>query len=90
MRPLGECFARRRGKGDLYYSWAHFERLGGGGDSRCAWARCGRTPTSSAARSCWSGTQLPPYAPHLNPVEGIRSVLRRTTQANRVFTTSRV
>ncbi|MEW2275621.1 transposase [Streptomyces sp. SID685] len=29
--------------------------------------------------------QLPPYAPALNPVEGIWSVLRRTTTANRAF-----
>ncbi|AXG78990.1 IS630 family transposase [Streptomyces paludis] len=29
---------------------------------------------------------LPPYAPDLNPVEGIWSVLRRTTQANTAFT----
>lgn len=31
--------------------------------------------------------QLPPYAPDLNPVEGIWSVLRRTTTANRAFKT---
>ncbi|MEV4399995.1 transposase [Nonomuraea sp. NPDC049607] len=30
--------------------------------------------------------QLPTYAPDLNPVEGIWSVLRRTTLANRAFT----
>lgn len=30
--------------------------------------------------------QLPAYAPDLNPVEGIWSILRRTTQANRAFT----
>ncbi|HEY5833340.1 MAG TPA: transposase [Streptomyces sp.] len=30
--------------------------------------------------------QLPPYAPDLNSVEGIWSVLRRTTTANRAFT----
>lgn len=30
--------------------------------------------------------QLPTYAPDLNPVEGVWSVLRRTTQANRAFT----
>ncbi|MFD5989711.1 transposase [Streptomyces cyaneofuscatus] len=29
---------------------------------------------------------LPPYAPDLNPVENIWSVLRRTTQANTAFT----
>ncbi|MBB4789532.1 transposase [Streptomyces nodosus] len=29
--------------------------------------------------------QLPPYAPDLNPAEGIWSVLRRTTTANRAF-----
>ncbi|WP_435799774.1 IS630 family transposase [Streptomyces goshikiensis] len=29
---------------------------------------------------------LPPYAPDLNPVEGIWSILRRTTQANTAFT----
>lgn len=29
---------------------------------------------------------LPPYAPDLNPVEGIWSVLRRTSQANTAFT----
>ncbi|WP_432040936.1 IS630 family transposase [Streptomyces chartreusis] len=29
--------------------------------------------------------QLPPYAPDLNPVEGIWPVLRRTTTANRAF-----
>jgi transposase len=30
--------------------------------------------------------QLPSYAPDLNPVEGIWSILRRTTLANRAFT----
>nr|WP_234342086.1 transposase [Streptomyces leeuwenhoekii] len=30
--------------------------------------------------------QLPSYAPDLNPVEGIWSVIRRSTQANTVFT----
>ncbi|MFE9312888.1 transposase [Streptomyces sp. NPDC088353] len=29
---------------------------------------------------------LPPYAPQLNPVEGIWSLLRRRCQANTVFT----
>ncbi|WP_373559104.1 transposase [Streptomyces sp. SA15] len=29
--------------------------------------------------------QLPPYAPDLNPVEGMWSVMRRTTVANRAF-----
>lgn len=29
--------------------------------------------------------QLPSYAPDLNPVEGIWSILRRTTTANRAF-----
>ena len=29
---------------------------------------------------------LPSYAPDLNPVEGIWSILRRTTQANTAFT----
>ncbi|MEV4193332.1 transposase [Streptomyces toxytricini] len=29
---------------------------------------------------------LPPYAPDLNPVEGIWSILRRTSQANTAFT----
>lgn len=29
--------------------------------------------------------QLPPYAPDLKPVEGIWSVLRRSTTANRAF-----
>lgn len=29
---------------------------------------------------------LPPYAPDLNPVDGIWSVLRRTSQANTDFT----
>lgn len=29
--------------------------------------------------------QLQPYAPDLNPVEGIWSVLRRSTTANRAF-----
>ncbi|MFF7648313.1 transposase [Streptomyces sp. NPDC007983] len=29
--------------------------------------------------------QLPPYAPDLNPVEGIWSALRRTVSANRAF-----
>ncbi|MGP3952289.1 transposase, partial [Streptomyces sp. 7N604] len=29
--------------------------------------------------------QLPSYAPDLNPVEGIWSILRRTTLANRAF-----
>ncbi|GHB85147.1 hypothetical protein GCM10010347_65160 [Streptomyces cirratus] len=30
--------------------------------------------------------RLPPYAPDLNPVEGIWSILRRTSQANTAFT----
>jgi transposase len=30
--------------------------------------------------------QLPAYAPDLNPVEGLWSVLRRTSLANRAFT----
>lgn len=29
---------------------------------------------------------LPPYAPGLNPVEGIRSLLRRSSQTNAAFT----
>lgn len=29
---------------------------------------------------------LPPYAPDLNPVEGIWSLLRRSSQANTAFT----
>ncbi|MET8509357.1 transposase [Streptomyces sp. NPDC004787] len=33
-----------------------------------------------------AGYHLPPYAPGLNPVEGIWSVLRRTTQANTAST----
>ncbi|CAM5359482.1 transposase [Streptomyces hirsutus] len=32
--------------------------------------------------------QLPPYATDFNPVEGIWSVLRRTTAANRAFADS--
>lgn len=30
---LVEYFTRRRSRGDLFYSGAHFERLGGGGDA---------------------------------------------------------
>ncbi|MFF8017049.1 DUF6308 family protein [Streptomyces sp. NPDC007929] len=30
---LVEYFTRRRASGDLFYSGAHFERLGGGGDA---------------------------------------------------------
>ncbi|PZH15653.1 hypothetical protein C1I97_07865 [Streptomyces sp. NTH33] len=32
VRLLVEYFTRRRSRGDLFYSGAHFERLGGGGD----------------------------------------------------------
>lgn len=39
-----------------------------------------------AARDWLTAYQLPSYAPDLNPVEGIWSVLRRTTLANRAFT----
>ncbi len=38
------------------------------------------------ARDWLTVYQLPTYAPDLNSVEGIWSVLRRTTQANRAFT----
>ncbi|MFI5680116.1 transposase [Streptomyces cellulosae] len=38
-----------------------------------------------AERDWLTVCQLPPYAPDLNPVEGIWSVLRRTTTANRAF-----
>ncbi|WP_443048099.1 transposase [Streptomyces sp. H39-S7] len=38
-----------------------------------------------AGRDWLTVFQLPPYAPDLNPVEGIWSVLRRTTTANRAF-----
>ncbi|MEO3853087.1 transposase [Streptomyces sp. B8F3] len=38
-----------------------------------------------AAREWLSVFQLAPYAPDLNPVEGIWSVLRRATLANRAF-----
>ncbi|MGW3968364.1 transposase [Streptomyces ardesiacus] len=38
-----------------------------------------------ADRDWLTVVQLPPYATDLNPVEGIRSVLRRTTTANRAF-----
>ncbi|GHK02364.1 hypothetical protein SY2F82_41610 [Streptomyces sp. Y2F8-2] len=31
---LVEYFTRRRSRGDLFYSGAHFERLGGGGDAK--------------------------------------------------------
>lgn len=34
VRLLVEYFTRRRSRGDLYYSGAHFERLGGGGDAQ--------------------------------------------------------
>lgn len=34
VRLLAEYFTRRRTSGDLYYSGAHFERLGGGGDTK--------------------------------------------------------
>lgn len=33
VRLLVEYFTRRRSSGDLFYSGAHFERLGGGGDA---------------------------------------------------------
>ncbi|MFF0290980.1 DUF6308 family protein [Streptomyces sp. NPDC005262] len=33
MRLLVEYFTRRRSRGDLFYSGAHFERVGGGGDA---------------------------------------------------------
>jgi transposase len=38
-----------------------------------------------AERDWLTAYQLPPYGPDLNPVEGIWSVLRRTTTANRAF-----
>ncbi|MGW5463740.1 DUF6308 family protein [Streptomyces sp. NPDC003996] len=34
VRLLIEYFTRQRSRGDLYYSGAHFERLGGGGDTQ--------------------------------------------------------
>ncbi|MET9878893.1 DUF6308 family protein [Actinacidiphila glaucinigra] len=34
VRLLTEYFTRQRSRGDLYYSGAHFERLGGGGDAQ--------------------------------------------------------
>lgn len=39
-----------------------------------------------ADRNWLTAYQLPSYAPDLNPVEGIWSVLRRATLANRAFT----
>ncbi|QEV16146.1 IS630 family transposase [Streptomyces alboniger] len=42
--------------------------------------------TYIAARDWLTVYQLPSYAPDLNPVEGIWSVLRRTSQANTAFT----
>ncbi|MFJ2478591.1 hypothetical protein ACIOWI_37780 [Streptomyces sp. NPDC087659] len=56
------------------------------------WSRRGHTPIvrvrgrsqrriSIAALACY-----PPYAPQLNPVEGIWSLLRRRCQANTAFT----
>ncbi|MEW2497283.1 DUF6308 family protein [Streptomyces nodosus] len=33
VRLLADYFTRRRSTGDLFYSGAHFERLGGGGDA---------------------------------------------------------
>ncbi|WP_328625630.1 DUF6308 family protein [Streptomyces sp. NBC_00353] len=34
VRLLVEYFTRRRSRGDLFYSGAHFERVGGGGDAQ--------------------------------------------------------
>ncbi|MEU1378428.1 transposase [Streptomyces triculaminicus] len=39
-----------------------------------------------AAHDWITAFHLPPYAPDLNPVEGIWSLLRRSTQANTAFT----
>ena len=39
----------------------------------------------TADREWLTVIQLPPYAPHLNPVESLWSVLRRISQANRAF-----
>jgi transposase len=41
----------------------------------------------SDAQDWITAHHLPSYAPDLNPVEGIWSILRRTTQANTAFTT---
>ncbi|WP_435866089.1 transposase [Streptomyces xinghaiensis] len=38
-----------------------------------------------ADRDWLTAYQLPPYTPDLNPVEGIWSILRRTTTANGTF-----
>ncbi|MEU2517102.1 transposase, partial [Streptomyces syringium] len=39
-----------------------------------------------AAHDWVTAFHLPPYAPELNPVEGIWSLLRRSSQANTTFT----
>ncbi|WP_406179031.1 transposase [Streptomyces sp. NBC_01006] len=45
-----------------------------------------RTRAFIDAQDWITAYHLPPYAPHLNPVESIWSVLRRTSQANTAFT----
>lgn len=45
-----------------------------------------RLRTFIASRDWITSFQLPPYAPDLNPVEGIRSLVRRAGQNNIAFT----
>jgi putative transposase len=47
--------------------------------------RCSRLREYAADRDGFTIVQLPSYAPDLNPVEGIWSLLRRSTTANVVF-----
>ncbi|MBB5109578.1 transposase [Streptomyces spectabilis] len=42
-------------------------------------------PRDIAGRDWLTVFHLPPYAPDLNPVEGVWPVRRRTTMANRAF-----
>ncbi|MEE1772397.1 transposase [Streptomyces sp. JV185] len=93
MSRIRTLFGRRFHKS---YSWQDYRDLIQtahqqlGGPIVLAWDNLNTHLTAGmrryiAERDWLTVYQLPTYAPHLNPAEGIWSVLRRTTTAKRAF-----
>ncbi|WP_428849381.1 transposase [Streptomyces lycopersici] len=86
-RPDGPKSFSRKDYRDLIET-VHYQQLGG--PIVLVWGNLNPHLTADmrrylADRDWLTVFQLPPYPPDLNPVEGIWSVLRRTTVANRAF-----